>query len=135
MAGTAVLCYQGGTTTSTVENVFIQVVKTNSSGSNRFGVICERQNNAAAMNLKDVVIQMPGTATNEAIYGYTLKGVSTLTNVHCIGLPNEAASIHNTAGTSYFSGTYTFHTDLATFNTAEKTLTEFLTSCVANYLN
>ena len=133
-AGTAVLAFRGGEATSKIENVFIQVTKTNSSGSNRFGVICERQNNAVAMNLTNVLIVMPGTAANEAIYGYTLKGKSTLTNVHCIGLPDEAASVHNTTGTSYFSGDYKFHTDLNAFNSAEKTLTEFLTSCVATYL-
>ncbi len=133
-AGTAVLSFRGGESTSTVENVFIQVAKTNKSGSNRFGVICERQNNAASMNLANVVIKMPGTATNEAIYGYTLKGVSTLTNVHCIGLPNEAASVHNTAGTSYFKGAYTLHSTLGVFASAEKTLTEFLDSCVDTYL-
>ena len=133
VAGSAVIAFRGGETTSTVENVFIQVVKTNSSTSNRFGVICERQNNAAAINLTNVVIKMPGTAANEAIYGYTLKGQSVLTNVHCIGLPNEAASIQN-AGT-YFSGTYTLHTSLDAFNSATKTLTDFLTTCVATYLN
>ncbi|MBE7100856.1 MAG: hypothetical protein E7364_04525 [Clostridiales bacterium] len=132
VAGTAVLCYQGGTTTSTVENVFIQVAKTNSSGSNRFGVICERQNNVAAMNLTNVVIKMPGTATNEAIYGYTLKGMSSLTNVHCIGLPNEAASIQN-AGTM-FKGTYTLSPTLGMFASAEKELTTFLKDCVDTYL-
>jgi len=117
----------------TVENVFIEVITTNKEG--RVGAICERSTSETTIiTLTDVVISMPNNNNNEAICGYLIKGYSTWTNVHCIGLPNETASVGNVAGNG-IKGTYTLHADLASFNSATKTLTTFLTSCVAKYLN
>jgi len=116
-----------------MENTFIEVTSTGAGG--RLGAICERSNNAVALNLTNVVISMPGTNANEAIYGYSLKGSSKLTNVHCIGLANKTASVANASPVIASGSTYTFHTDLSAFNSANPTLTEFLTSCVTTYLN
>ena len=130
--GTGTITYRptGGLT---VNNVFIQVAKTPSLG--RVGAICERSTAQVALNLTDVVISMPYTNSNEAIYGWALSGMSLLTNVHCIGLPNASTSIGNVAANLSGSSTYTLHVDLASFNSAEKNLTDFMTLCVNDYLN
>ncbi len=118
----------------TVENVFMQISKTSSGG--RPGAICERlNNNQASIKLQDVVISMPNTNSNEAIFGYALSGYSILANVHCIGLPNEDASVSNVQpNINKGASSYTFYSDINAFNTATKTLTDFLTNCVSSYL-
>ena len=118
-----------------LENVFIDISGRGGwSGATLYNAAADKKEYAA--NMTNVVVNFPAAQTNYNLFGYTLKGQSTLTNVHVIsgsGLyarMNDASKVYVKAGS-----TVTFHTDLATFNTAEKTLTEFLTSCVANYLN
>ncbi len=116
-----------------VINTLIQVKSTTAGG--RVGAICERSNNQVALNLTDVVIVMPKNNSNEAIYGYAVKGSSKLSNVHCIGLNNAITSVANAEQNIASDSSYTLHTSLGGFATVKTTLTPFLDDCVKNYLN
>ena len=123
----------------TVDNVFIQITGgTGESGTGRPGAIFERGNYNSPVLIKDTVIYMPGTNSREAIFGYKTTGLAKLTNVHVINLPNEDLSIQtveNTVPNIDSTSTYTFHTDLAAFATAEKSLTPFLNKCAEDYFD
>ena len=68
---------------------------------------------------------MPNTNSNEAIFGYTLKGMSGLTNVHCIGLPNEQESIHN-AGSLMAHGECSFWNSVSDMLDADVSVADFI---------
>ena len=64
----------------TLNDVFIQVAKTN--GGRASATVERSRIEGVAINLTDVVIIMPKTNPKEYIYGYQVRGLSTLTNVH-----------------------------------------------------
>ena len=123
-----------GSSKAKVENVFIQVVKTgNSSTSARYGIV-ERTNNGS-LDLTNVVLKMPGVSQNETLLGHNTKARCTLNNVYGISISPTGNKI--AVGTSVVPAQHGcgFFADVAAFNAAEKTLTDFLTSCVETYLN
>ncbi len=116
------------------ENVFVYVTKTgNSTTSSRYSLI-ERTNNDGALDLTNVVLKMPGVSQNETVLGYNTKQRCTLTNVHWIsvGPSNKIAVSTSTVPAQHDCGKYA---NIEAFNSATKTLTPFLTSCVAKYFN
>ena len=85
--------------------------------------------------MTNIVVNFPNSQAYYNLFGYILKGTSVLTNVHMIAGSGKYARMHdNTVGYIKAESTVTFHTNLEAFNTAEKTLTDFLTFCVKKYL-
>ena len=122
-----------------IDNVFIQVANTgNSSTSSRYGVFTERADKTAYVTVKNVVVSMPSKATKESLFGNSLKTTAYLTNVYTIGLKTTGKypyTENSTINTTPVATNCGFYADLTAFNSASKTLTPFLTNCVANYLN
>ena len=121
----------------TVSNVFIQVSK--ASGSYRTGIIVERVTSGAyLLKIEDVVAIMPGTANVQKVFGYCFNNATAnLKNFYGIGIGTDLNNPYTTNGASGVinKDNVNFYTDLTTFNSATKTLTDFLTNCVATYLN
>ena len=121
------------TGTLTLENIFIDI---SGRGGWSGATLYTAGSAEFAANMTNVVVNFPEAKTNYNLFGYMLKGQSTLTNVHVIsgsGLyarMNDASKVYVKA-----ESTVTFHEDLATFNAQEKVLTDFLTNCIDNYLN
>ena len=92
--------------------------------------------------MTDVVVYLPTASKMFNLFGNFLAGSSTLTNVHVI---NDADSYFSREDANNFhtltknsikaESTVTNYADFDTFNSAEKTLTDFLTSCVSTYLS
>ena len=113
-------------------NVFIQIAsKGTYAGAVMFG--SATTSTAYSANVTDTVVFFNGGAGDYKLVGYTLSGHSLFTNVHLIG--GAGKLVHSNPGYIMSASTTSHYTDLAAFNTAEKTLTDFLTSCVATYLN
>lgn len=146
-ANSAVIC--GDTRANAViENVFIHVAETTTNTTTAcYSAICNRapsNGGARTILVTNVVIKMPGTAENESVYGYQHYNVvqSIWTNVYTIGIkdttdkekvtfPYTSASLGSVPETNDCG----IYANLAAFNEATKTLTPFLTSCVAKYFN
>ena len=145
-ANSAVIC--GDTRADAViENVFIHVKTTATSGSDCYSAICNRapsNGGERTILVTDVVIKMPGTAPNESVYGYQHVNVvqSIWKNVYTIGLKDTTSErLITFPFTSASLGSVPelndcgIYADLAAFNGDEtKTLTDFLTSCVNTYM-
>ena len=120
----------------TVSNVFIQVSK--ASGAYRTGVIVERVTSPYLLEIEDVVATMPGTANKQKVFGNTFSNATAnLKNFYGIGIGTDLNNPYaeNTPTGTLNKDNVNFYADLASFNSATKTLTTFLTSCVAKYLN
>ena len=120
----------------TVSNVFIQVTK--ASGAYRTSLIVERVTSPYLLEIEDVVATMPGTANVQKVFGYCFNNATAnLKNFYGIGIGTDLNSPYATSGGSGIinKDNVNFYADLAKFNSANKTLTDFLTSCVATYLN
>ena len=120
----------------TVNNVFIQVSK--ASGAYRTGVIVERVTSAYTINIEDVVAMMPGTSNLQKVFGYCFNNATAnLKNFYGISIGTDLNSPFTTHGGSGVinKDNANFYADLNDFNSATKTLTTFLTSCVDTYLN
>ena len=124
--------------TPIIENVFIDVTKTNDNNK-RYGAIFYRTESSSTttITLNNVVIRMPGNQTQESIFGWRLKYPVSMTNVYTVGIKTTAPypwtdSASSVSATEKDCG---YFADLTTFNGATKTLTPFLTSCVAKYFN
>ena len=114
----------------TLENIFIDVVGFADTTST-YGIIRLRsQEKASSFTMTNVVASMP--SSNAKIFGTEVRYAANLTNVYTIGMSTSYANTVANAPTATDCG---YYADLAAFNEATKTLTPFLTSCVAKYLN
>ena len=132
-AGASVIAARNGSGTLTLENVFIQVAAL-ADNTSTYGVLGQvRSNEASVVTMKSVVISMP-KADKAKIFGNRVQYTTSLTNVYTVGISTSApyAVTVKVAPTVKNCDNYA---DLSEFNTAEKTLTDFLTNCVATYLN
>ncbi len=114
----------------TLENIFIDVA-TFVDATSVNGIIALRsQEKASTFTMTNVVASMP--SSNAKMFGAQVRYATELTNVYTIGMSNSYATTTATQPTLTDCGRYA---DLAEFNGATKTLTPFLTSCVAKYFN
>lgn len=121
-----------GSSKAKAENLFIQVTKTgNSTTTARYGIV-ERTNNGS-LDLTNVVVKMPGRSQNETLLGFNTKARCTLNNVYGISISptNKIAQGTSTVPAQHNCGMYS---TVDEFNAANKTLTDFLTTCVEKYL-
>ena len=130
--GASVIAARNGSGTLTLENVFIDVVEiADTSATN--GILSRvRKNEKSVVTMTNVVASIPSSKAK--VFGALAQYQTKLTNVYTIGMPTSApyADDAQVAPTIKGGGHYA---DLAEFNGATKTLTDFLSSCVANYLN
>ncbi len=121
-----------------ISNVFISL-----KGKNNYSGAITHTNAAQeyAVNMTDVVVYFPAPSSMYNLFGYMLKGSSTLTNVHVINDADEWFSRKDnynyhiiTQGSIKAGSTVTNYKDLATFATTKTTLTSFLDACAEKYL-
>ncbi|MBQ3493307.1 MAG: Ig-like domain-containing protein [Clostridia bacterium] len=129
------ICYRP-TGKLTVENVFIHVIKTEQLG--RVGAICERSDQQVALNVKDTVICMPNTNSNASVFGYQIRGTTTIENLYCVGLADRDESISNVSLKDYLhkDSIYAIYPDKNSFveDLAQLNLNTFLQGCAQEYI-
>ena len=130
--GASVIAARNGNGTLTLENIFIEVVQiTDTSATN--GILSKvRKNEKSVVTMTNVVASMPSKQAK--VFGTLAQYQTKLTNVYTIGMSTTTPYAHTiqVAPTVTDCGHYA---DLAAFNGATKTLTDFLTGCVEKYLN
>ena len=126
----------------TIENVFIKI---SGKDANCWSGAITHSNVPQGnfrVDMTDVVVYLPTASKMYNLFGNFLAGSSTLTNVHVI---NDADSYFSREDANNFhtitqnaiktESTVTNYADFNAFNSAEKTLTDFLTDCVDTYLS
>ena len=119
-----------------MENVFIHVIKTEQLG--RVGAICERSDQQVALNVKDTVICMPNTNANASVFGYQIRGTTTIENLYCVGLSDRDESISNVSLKDYLhkDSIYAIYPDKNSFveDLVQLNLNTFLQGCAQEYI-